>query len=444
MNSLRYFFLLITIAFCSFTLKAQEEDIVVDEFQENFFEALKHKAVENYDKAIESLEKCATLQKDNPIIYFELGKNYFFQKKYSEALQNYLEANRLKPKDKWVLSGLYDVYYDFKDYNQALNIINELVLLDKKFREDQVSLYMYTKQYDKALALIKILDEEIGSTTERDAFKRQIFTDSKYRDAEKEFLLSQIKKYPKTESNYISLIYLYSESNQEEKAFETAKQLEKNIPDSEWAQVGLFKFYLNNNKTAEAVESMHKVLKNSSINNKIKVKIINEFLIYNTTHPETDKELETALAQIDEEDMGKMAKEVAKYYQRINQEVKAIKYFKITLSHIPNDLDTHLLLLQSYLKMQDFKTIAVESENLLEIYPLQPDLFYLAGMSNNKIGRFKKAKDFLESGLDMVVDNLDLEINFYLEIIIACDGLGDIKGKEINFHKYKRLMSQKK
>ena len=111
----------------------------------------------------------------------------------------------------------------------------------KKHHEELVSLYMYTKQYDKALALIKLLDEEVGASTERDAYKRQIFTDSKYREAEKDFLVSQIKKNPKIESNYISLIYLYSESNQEEKAFEVAKQLETNLSEflgMPWDRVG--------------------------------------------------------------------------------------------------------------------------------------------------------------------------------------------------------------
>jgi tetratricopeptide (TPR) repeat protein len=340
--------------------------------------------------------------------------------------------------------GLYDVFYELKDFNQALGVINDLVSVDKKYREDQVSLYMYTKQYDKALSLIKVLDEDIGASVERDAFKRQIFMDAKYREAEKEFLLAQIKKYPKKESNYISIIYLYSESNQEEMAFEMAKLLEKNIPDSEWAQVGLFKFYLNNKKIDEAVQSMTTVLKNTSINSKIKYKIINEFLIFTNNNAGYDKYLEDAIEHIDEEGTVKIAKDIGKYYQKNNNEDKAIRYFRIALENAPNDLDAHLLLLQSYLKKGEFKMIAVESENLLEIYPLQPDLFYLAGMSNNKIGRFKKAKDFLESGLELIVDDVDLTINFYLQLVEACNGLGDTKCRDNYLYQSKKSLRQKK
>ena len=423
---------------------AQEEEAVVDVFQEAFFESLKQKGIENYDKAIEQLQKCLELEPNNATVHYEIGRNYFFQKKHNESLQAYLKAKELQPNHKWILVGLYDVFYELKDYNQALGVINDLVLMDKKYREDQVSLYMYTKQFDKALALIKVLDEELGTSVERDAFKRQIFMDAKYREAEKEFLLAQIKKYPKKESNYISIIYLYSESNQEEMAFEMAKLLEKNIPDSEWAQVGLFKFYLNNKKIEEAVQSMTTVLKNTSINSKIKYKIINEFLIFTNHNAGYDKYLEEAIEHIDEEGTVKIAKDIGKYYQKNNNQEKAIRYFKIALENASNDLDAHLLLLQSYLKKGEFKMIAVESENLLEIYPLQPDLFYLAGMSSNKIGRFKKAKDFLESGLELIVDNPDLTINFYLQLIEACNGLGDTQCKNNYLYQSKKSLQQKK
>jgi hypothetical protein len=38
------------------------------------------------------------------------------------------------------------------------------------------------------------------------------------------------QKYPKEESNYISLIYLYSKNNQTDKVLETARKLETAIP----------------------------------------------------------------------------------------------------------------------------------------------------------------------------------------------------------------------
>ena len=68
--------------------QTEPDEIVAktDEFDNNFFEAIKQKGMENFDKAIESLEKCANLQPKNAVVYFELGKNdiltafYWYQK----------------------------------------------------------------------------------------------------------------------------------------------------------------------------------------------------------------------------------------------------------------------------------------------------------------------------------------------------------------------------
>ena len=68
---------------------AQKEpnDVVTidDGFEDLFYQAIQQKSMENYDKAIEALEKGKAIEPENPVIYFELGKNYFAQKKYNDA-----------------------------------------------------------------------------------------------------------------------------------------------------------------------------------------------------------------------------------------------------------------------------------------------------------------------------------------------------------------------
>ncbi|MFN9114034.1 MAG: tetratricopeptide repeat protein, partial [Bacteroidota bacterium] len=149
-------------------------------------------------------------------------------------------------------------------------------------------LYMNTQQFDKALALINELNDTVGKTDQRETYKAQILRETKFQNAEKENLIAQIKNFPKEESNYISLIFLYSENNQDDKALEVTKQLEKEIPTSDWAQVSLFKHHLNSNEGPKAVESMNKVLASSKVDSKIKHRILNEFLIFIKDKPQFD------------------------------------------------------------------------------------------------------------------------------------------------------------
>lgn len=440
--------ILLLIGFSPVSMHAQgePEDIaaVTDEFQESFFESLKQKGIENYDKAVEALEKCLKLQPNNPVVLSELGKNYLHLKKYKEAYESYEKASNLEPKNRWYLAGMYDVTYETKDYNNSIILVQKLIAFDDSYKEDLTSLYMKTGQFDKALAMINELNETVGHSDKRDAYKSDILKDTKYQGSEKDNLIEQIKKNPKEESNYIALIYLYSNSNQEQKAQEIAKQLEKEIPSSDWAQVSLFKFHLNNNDGDKAVMSMNQALKSSKIDNKVKQRVINEFLIFTKNNPQYDTDLEKAIGYVSDDKSVNAAKEIGKFYQNKKDWAKAAKYYEIDAANHPDDLETKLLMLQAYAENKQFDVLAKKSDALIESFPLQPELYYFSGLAYNQLKDFKKAKDILETGIDYLVDNRDMEINFNIQLGEAYNGLGDAKKKEQYFLKADQLLKKKK
>ena len=414
-----------------------------DDFQNSFYESLLQKGIENYDKAITALEKCNKLQPENDVVFFEMGKNYLAQKKYKDAYDYFEKAVKINPKNQWYWVGMYDVCYETKDFNQAIVIVTKLIEFKKSYKEDLVSLYMNTQQFDKALTLINELNDTIGKTDQRENYKAQILRESKYQNAEMENLIAQIKKFPKEESNYIALIFLYSENNQEDKALEITKQLEKEIPTSDWAQVSLFKHHLNNNDGVSGVQSMNKVFASAKIDSKIKHRMLNEFLIFIKDKPEFDKDLEKAISYFDSDKEVKVAKEIAKFYHNKSDWDKAIKYYEMYLRNNSEDFETQLLLLEVYTEKQDFATVAKRAENLQELYPSQPQFYYYAGLAFNQLLQYKKAKDALEAGIDYVLDDKALEINFNIQLGEAWAGLGDQKKKEAYFLKADALMKQK-
>lgn len=414
------------------------------EFENYFYESIKQKGIENYDKAIEALEKCQNLEPNSEVVYFELAKNYYFQKKYNLAYDNFEKVTQINPKNRWAWVGMYDVCYDTRDYNKAISIVEKLVEFKEDYKEDLVSLYMNTQQYDKALTLINELNNRFGNTDKRDLYKAQIMQDAKYQGSEKENLISQIKKNPKDEKNYLQLIYLYSQSNQEEKALEIAKQLEKEIPTSDWAQVSLFKYHLANNDGQQAVKSMNIALSSSKVNQKIKHRILNEFLIFAKNNPNFEKDLDKAISYFNDDKDVKVAKEIGKFYQNKKTFDKAIKYYEMHLKNNPDDMETILLVLNCYKDNNNFDKLAIFSENQMQLFPNQPDLYFYNGLANNQLKQHKKAKDALETGIDFIIDDTTLEINFNIQIGEAYHGLGDAKKKEIYFKKADDLLKKQK
>ncbi|MFZ4671366.1 MAG: tetratricopeptide repeat protein [Flavobacterium sp.] len=425
--------------------KEPNEVVVLDNgFQDNFFEALKQKGIENYDKAIESLLICKEKEPENAVIYFELGKNYLAQKKNKDAYDNFEKVTKMEPKNRWAWVGMYDVCYETHDYNQAVVVVEKLVEFKEDYKEDLTSLYMNTNQFDKALELINELNEKFGKSDKRELYKADILKDLKYQSAEKNNLLDKIKKYPQDESNYISLIFMYSKSNQEEKALGIAQKLEKAIPTSDWAQVSLFKFYLNNNDGDNIVKAMDIVLPSKKIDSKIKHRMLNEFLIFVMNNPKHEPDLDKAISYFDNDKEVKVSREIGKfYYSKANWD-KAIKYFEMHLKNNSDDTETLLLLLQSYTEIQQFDVLAKKADDLTQLYPTQPQYYYYAGLANNQIKNNKKAATFLENGLDFVIDDQALEINFNIQLGEAYSALGDIKKKEKYFSKAEDLIKKQK
>jgi tetratricopeptide (TPR) repeat protein len=415
-----------------------------NKFEDSFYESLKQKGMENYDKAIESLEKCQTLELGNSIIYFELAKNYLSLKKYKDAYENFEKVTKTDPKNRWAWVGMYDVCYETNDYNQAIVVVKKLIEFKPDYKEDLVSLYMNTQQFDKALDLINELNQTVGKSDKRELYKVQILQDVKYQGSEKDNLVDKIKKFPKDEANYIALIYLYSQSNQEDKALEIAKQLENEIPTSDWAQVSLFKFHLNNNDGEKAVKAMNIVLASDKIDTKIKHRILNEFLIFTNNNPQFGNDLDHAIGYFDKDKEVKVAKEIGKFYQNKKDWGKTIHYYEIHLKSTNDDMETILFLMQAYTENLQFDKLDKASEEQMQLFPSQPQLYYYNGLANNQLKNYKKAKDVLESGIDFIIEDTSLEINFNLQLGEAYNGLGDFKKKDLYFSKANALIEKQK
>jgi tetratricopeptide (TPR) repeat protein len=424
----------------------EPEDIaaVTDDFQNSFYESLKQKGIENYDKAIQALEKCIKIQPNNAVVLYEMGKNYLSQKKYDNALESFEKASKIEPKNKWYWGGIYDVNYKRQDYTKAIESVQKLIQFDDNFKDDLVSLYMNTKQYDKALSLINELNDTKGKSEIRDIFKAQILTNGKFQGTEITNLEEQINKNPKEEENYVALIKLYINSNQEDKIVEIAKRLEATVPNSDWAQVSLFKTHLNEKNPEKAIQSMHKVLGSSRVDSKIKHRVLNEFLLFVKNNPTYTKDLESALVYFKDDKEVKVAKEIGKFYQNKKDWDNAIKFYELDAQTNKEDLETAFLLLESYSQKAQYETLAKKATIMIELYPLQPQFYYYAGLANNQLKNYKKAKEILETGIDYVVDNKQLEINFNIQLGESYNGLGDVKKKEVYFLKADTLLKSKK
>lgn len=403
---------------------------VTDAFQEAFFEALKQKAIENYELALDALDKAARAadgDKDQlAIVSYEKGKNLVFLKKYNAAEVQFENVLAHTNNQFDVMVSLYDVYYKQRNYEKALPLVKKLIVKDEDYKEDLANLYIRTKQYDEAILILDELDKEIGESTYRNNLRKSVYRATGNKEQQIENLETRVDANPKKEQDYLSLIYLYSDEGNTEKAFETAKELLKNQPKSEMVHLALYKFYLDAGQTKEAINSMETVFESQKIDKQSKYRVLGDFISFVETHPEHEKTLEKTVNNFSEEH-GAVYEKLGDYYVSKDRKEDAISAYKKGLE---NDEDNYSLLKNTLLILIDvghYKDAATYSSNGLDIFPAQPLLYLLNGVANIGLNNADEAIETLETGADYVIENDALEKDFFTQLEKAYTLKGNTK-----------------
>ncbi len=418
------FYFITTISFAQ--VNPEEADLAINELENNFYEALKQKSIENYDKAIISLEKCLEKDPKNAEVYYQLGTNFLAQKKYLDAEQNFQKAIDITPNQRWYWNGLYDVYYQTRAYEKAIPIVEKLVVFDINMKEDLASLYMNTNQFEKAKKVIDDIENTTNLSKTMELYKMQIQAMQRQSKPQVETLVQAIVDFPKVEQNYLDLIYAYSVANQEDKAFEIAKKLAVELPTSDMAHVSLVKFFIAQKNTELATESFKRVSKSAKIDSKIKHRVLNEFLIFATQNTSLYNEIDQVLVYFTNDSGLDVYKELGKFFYKKEQYLLAEKYLEKAQLN-PEMMD---LLLNVYDFNQSFDKMAKSATQWIDLYPTKANLYYYAAKATNKLKKFKQAKEFLDLGMDYVVEDKNLEAGFYKQYMLAVEGLSDQKLKQ--------------
>lgn len=120
-----------------------------DTYQEHFFEALKQKAIGNYDRAAQSLLACKELDAKDDVVDYELATVLFATGDYAAAYPYSVAAVAARPQNEWYLASFMAIgpklgltwdqlrsEIPFKDPTLRKNLVNYFVAQDD-FRSAQ-------------------------------------------------------------------------------------------------------------------------------------------------------------------------------------------------------------------------------------------------------------------------------------------------------------------
>lgn len=146
-------------------------------------------------------------------------------------------------------------------------------------------------------------------------------------------------------------------------------------------------------------------------------------------------EAEALIAKIDENAMATLR---LKSFKRFLENRNAVPEKTVEISIGNANIET---LKKSYAQNKDFKTVKeildneaagelfeavyADSKEALELFPEQPFIYKMNGLALNKLGKYNEAIAVLSIGIDFVIDNNTMEADFYEQLSISYEKLGN-------------------
>jgi tetratricopeptide (TPR) repeat protein len=94
---------------------------------------------------------------------------------------------------------------------------------------------------------------------------------------------------------------------------------------------------------------------------------------------------------------------------------------------LKKDYNSLKLILERELKTKQYLELLKDSEKAIEIYPAQPFLYLMNGVGLNNVRKYRDAIDILNTGLEYLVDDKELEAQFMEQLSLSHKGLGENK-----------------
>lgn len=289
----------------------------------------------------------------------------------------------------------------FSNFSYAQNIDNQEVLA-LKFQEHFFESLKQTATNNYAKAIESLENcyqiDSVNLAVEFELSKNYLSLE-KYFEAEI-FIDKALEKEPKNRYLLKHKVALLKAQRNYKDAIEIQKQLVKIKPSYSDELVLLY----IQNKEFERAENLITEIEDNALAT-LRIKRFKTYLI--NRKKLTKKKANNTNTQNPIENLG---------IESLRKEYQENKSYKVLLEILKYEIENSL-----------FEMLNTDCKNALELYPAQPLLYKLQGFALNKLKKYNEAIDVLTIGIDFVIDNIEMEVDFYNQLIISYEGLNNKK-----------------
>jgi tetratricopeptide (TPR) repeat protein len=404
---------------------------------QQFHEGVRMKTRGQLNEAILAFEECTRLKENDDASYYALSQLYLMNGDPVRSQTCITKAAEIDPSNIWYTQELAYMYFKNGNFDESVRYFEKLL----KNQPGNVEwLYSYAECLVKAGRIpdaIKALDrteERMGIIPDLTIQKFRLYIQLKQEEKAVQEITKARKMHPNDGQLLGTLVDYYFQTGQNTKAIGMLEEMVKVDPENGRAQLALADVYRSQGKKKEAYNSLKMAFASDDLDIDTKMKIlisINE----NPTpvDPEVLELLDLMITKYPSEAKSYSIK--GDFMLRAGKNEEALNAFKTALVHDQNQYPIwNQVLIMEYEK-NDYPALFEDSKTCLTLFPTAPMVFLLNGLSANQLDKHTEAIESLETGKELVINDVALESEFYGQLGEAYFGVKNLqKGRE-NYEK---------
>ena len=411
-------------------------------FNTHLFDALKEKSLENYEEALEQFQKCIKMDDKQALPFYESALINKRLGNLNLAAEQAKIAAEIDGDNRWYQLNYAEVLFANQDFNSAAVEYKKLLLKEPGNRELYFMLsdmYIYAKNFMKAIEVYDDLEQIRGIDRMVCMQKHKLYMQLDKRKYAIKELQNLLEKFPNEIDALEILSELYLLNDEKEKAFDIFKQLAIIAPENGRIHLTLADYYRDKGDNIKSFEELKLAFKSRKLGVDVKVSILASYfqlLAVNNIMKEQAYTLAKLLMEIHPNEVKPNAIYADILYTD-NRFTEAKEQYLIVLEKdkTKSQVWSQVLFIQA--EQNDFEGMLKTSEQALTYFSTDPLFYYFNGVANKWFKNYDLAINSLNMGVEFVLDNKMLLLEFYSSL---ADSYHAIKEHKLSDEYYEKSL----
>ncbi len=407
----------------------KQKGIKASENEWLFTEGVKLYILEEYQKALETFEKCKADNKDNAAIHFKIAECLVRLEKYDQAVAPAEKAIALAPQNQFYYWLLAEIFKAKDDYKAAIKTYKQLIATvstQENYYFELANTYLFLSKYDEAIDVYNEAEKKFGLNESTVAQKQKIYlaqNDIKNAIAEGQKL---INAFPEEQDYWLAQAEMLIDNSKFDEGEKLLTTFIKKFPEDGHALLLLSEVYAGKGDLAKQKEALYQAFGNSQLSLDRKLSILSNY--YKNLQTQEVRQTGLELAEL----VRKTHPENAKAHQLCgdflianNRKKDARDAYLQSLKYGKDNYKIWERIILFDHDLADYDQMLVHTTEAVELFPNQGLFWFYHGTAHLIKQNYEEGTAALEQAKLFAGNNPELQVQIFSKLGDAYNALKD-------------------